>query len=655
MSLKQYINKKRNTAYMPSYENLMDKINNYENVSFDIFDTLLKRNVKEPTDVFDIVQRYVGKEYPNFKVKRIDAERKARSKSLKEEVTLEDIYKEYPEENIEKLDFLQSTEMKVEQEILTVNPYMYDIYEECVKRNKKIYIISDMYLPKEFIAKVLEENNIKHYQKLYVSCEVDKTKKSGSLFKYYLDENGIDPRTAIHIGDSWKSDFYSPKNVGMNAIHIPLYIKNEVNIYGTDSIETNYLSSFVNNKYYEIDDKYYKFGYQKFGPFLWGYVTWLYRKFQENKLDKVYFFSRDGYIMKKAFDAVYPKNDIDTYYLEVSRRSLRIPILWMDYDFDTVLDMISPSKMVSLKTIFDGVGLDIRNYSSLIKEYSFNVDTKFDRKNIKNNSQLKKMYSELEKDIVSKSKEEYENLKKYLSEKNIHGRFAIVDIGWSGGMQRYLEKTLKKLDIENDIYGYYIGVASYYKRNIRESNLNLNGYLFDFKNNPNSSDKRSSFVGLFETLFLEQAGSVENYSEQDGSMKANRLPYEYIIDGKEMPEVRKVHNIQNGAMEFIKDVMKNRFIFNKMNFSSDVLFSGIYQTGTSPNKDDLALFANFGFYDEGEDAKLANPKSLIFYIFNLKRFKSDFLASRWKIGFMKQLFKLDLPYERLYKLLLNFK
>ena len=73
MSLKQYINKKRNTAYMPSYENLIDKINNYENVSFDIFDTLLKRNVKEPTDVFDIVQRYVGKEYPNFKVKRIDA------------------------------------------------------------------------------------------------------------------------------------------------------------------------------------------------------------------------------------------------------------------------------------------------------------------------------------------------------------------------------------------------------------------------------------------------------------------------------------------------------------------------------------------------------------------------------------------------------
>ena len=138
-------------------------------------------------------------------------------------------------------------------------------------------------------------------------------------------------------------------------------------------------------------------------------------------------------------------------------------------------------------------------------------------------------------------------------------------------------------------------------------------------------------------------------------MKANRLPYEYIIDGKEMPEVRKVHNIQDGAMEFIKDVMKNRFIFNEMNFSSDVLFSGIYQTGTSPNKDDLTLFANFGFYDEGEDAKLANPKSLIFYIFNLKRFKSDFLASRWKIGFMKQLFKLDLPYEKLYKLLLNFK
>ena len=52
-------------------------------------------------------------------------------------------------------------------------------------------------------------------------------------------------------------------------------------------------------------------------------------KIFKEHIDKVYFFSRDGYLMKQAFDLLYKENtDIKTYYLEVSRRSLRVPILW---------------------------------------------------------------------------------------------------------------------------------------------------------------------------------------------------------------------------------------------------------------------------------------------------------------------------------------
>ena len=94
-------------------------------------------------------------------------------------------------------------------------------------------------------------------------------------------------------------------------------------------------------------------------------------------IKKVYFFSRDGLIMKKAFDLLF--QDVDTYYLEVSRRSLRVPILWMNYDLAHVLNMISPSKLVPLSTIFDGVGLDINNYVELIEEYGFDLKTSFDR------------------------------------------------------------------------------------------------------------------------------------------------------------------------------------------------------------------------------------------------------------------------------------
>lgn len=41
---------------------------------------------------------------------------------------------------------------------LVVNPEMKAVYDEAIKQNKKIIIVSDMYLPADFIKKVLHKN-----------------------------------------------------------------------------------------------------------------------------------------------------------------------------------------------------------------------------------------------------------------------------------------------------------------------------------------------------------------------------------------------------------------------------------------------------------------------------------------------------------------
>lgn len=121
----------------------------------------------------------------------------------------------------------------------------------------------------------------------------------------------------------------------------------------------------------------------------------------------------------------------------------------------------------------------------------------------------------------------------YMKQMHVEGRFAVVDIGWSGGMQRFLQKSLGIIGIENEILGYYTGVADYYKRNMNDGKLSLHGYLFDFYNNVNSVDKRSPFVGLYETLFLEQKGSVKNYiRDKNEWLVAERYDYEYQMNGE---------------------------------------------------------------------------------------------------------------------------
>ena len=136
---------------------------------------------------------------------------------------------------------------------------------------------------------------------------------------------------------------------------------------------------------------------------------------------------------------------------------------------------------------------------------------------------------------------------------------------------------------------------------------------------------------------------------------SNRYPYEYLDNNKPTFELISVKKIQKGAIAFIKDVQHDFVLSNLLKFDSDELYQGIEQTGMQPSKEDLNLFANFHFYDEGRDDKLAAPDGLFSYMKHPKKLKEDFLVSRWKIGFMKKMFKLPLPYQKVYEQMRKLK
>ena len=70
-------------------------INKYECISFDIFDTLIKRVVPDPHDVFSLMQQYCNKRKiplpDDFKNKRLMAERTVNTQSRRPS-TIQEIY-----------------------------------------------------------------------------------------------------------------------------------------------------------------------------------------------------------------------------------------------------------------------------------------------------------------------------------------------------------------------------------------------------------------------------------------------------------------------------------------------------------------------------------------------------------------------------------
>ena len=143
-------------------------------VSFDIFDTLVKRYVSLPTDVFDIVElRYnslhgtSNEKIRGFKELRINAELKARKKII-EEVSIDEIYN-FIEFSPAINEELKNLELKTEYEVCIPNKSIVGLFNECLKNGKKVIITSDMYLPEDIIKDILSHCGITGYEKLYLS------------------------------------------------------------------------------------------------------------------------------------------------------------------------------------------------------------------------------------------------------------------------------------------------------------------------------------------------------------------------------------------------------------------------------------------------------------------------------------------------------
>ncbi len=75
------------------YESIVKRISKKEYVSFDIFDTLIKRDVKKPTDVFVIIEH--NYKICDFYKRRIEAEKRARKGKV--DTTIDEIYDIYNE------------------------------------------------------------------------------------------------------------------------------------------------------------------------------------------------------------------------------------------------------------------------------------------------------------------------------------------------------------------------------------------------------------------------------------------------------------------------------------------------------------------------------------------------------------------------------
>lgn len=619
-NLSQVVNKKKIILFPEMFSSktineykLEKKICKYEIISFDIFDTLVSRCVQEPKDIFTIVENIYNNLYKKnvtFARERIDAEKRARDKHIRE-VSLEQIYAELC---IQDKEIFKMLEIEVELAYCVPNPIGKCLFEKAIKNKKQVIIISDMYLPKVIIEKILDKCKIKGYSSIYISCECGMTKASGEIYEYVLKDLNAKSKDIIHIGDNCKSDWINAKINKINA----KWLKNN-NLKGTNELERFLECKKVNECDYV--------GYSCLGPLLFGFVQWLHKIFDEKKYDNILFLSRDGWIIKKAYETVFGKSDVNKYFY-ASRKALLTASFCLQSNYEEIIKSMFVPRKFRIKWLLERWGIDTNSglINTYLNECGFDLETYIDGTTILDNQVIKGLYEICKEKLVDNSTKQCEEFVDYWNSVCTGDKVAIVDIGWYGNMQKSLELLLKSTNKEIEIEGYYLGVVP---STPNKKCQRMKGYLFDNGKNEDYFWQSKYFSALLELFFIAPHGSLKMY-EKRGKNKFVYEEYEY----ENTETGLKVANIQNKAIEFLKDYKEIGLLSE---ISERDYFNNLLEYFAKPTYRTAKEYGDISINDAGVK-KLACPK------WSSRGVINDFLTCSWKVGYLKRLIKLPLPY-----------
>lgn len=615
-----------------SYEDIIANIERKSVVSFDVFNTLVRRDVIHPEDVFGIIEQKLPAEFQidHFKAKRVRAEQLARKKDPGHEVHLDEIYGFFAVDAAVKKRLI---EIECEEEIFisTQNIALKRIYDYCIREGKKVYFISDMYLPTETVEQILRKNGYTE-GKLYVSSESRKMKKNGELFQLVVTQEAIHTSEWIHLGDSIISDYFQPKRLGLEALLIEQnpkhfgYVDKRL-IKKDQSYEQ--LITFINNRILSYTDPYMIIGYGVLGPLLYGFSRWLEEKIPDEK--QIVFLAREGALLQKAFSIV---SDRPSIYMHISRHAAYEAFL--DHSpkpEDALLGKIRVLKVICSKEEFArSCGLSDEEIATIFYENHIQKEELCPRLEDK-----KAVLDIIWPLVKKKTSGQYNMMEQYLQELGIKGDCSVVDVGWRGTIQAILDGLGFVMDGKTVKWdGYYMGCREY-KTNDSASyyqHIDKQGYLFDSSQNRRNQDTVSNSVSFFELLFLSTEGTTKHYTEDT---EGHVVP---VLGQPDNPPVISciIEKIQNAGIQFLEEIHKLSFPV-----SLDAAFAGYKIIARVPSWNTLELFKDFSAYDE-HSYSLANDHSLGYYLVHPRQFMKEFAKKPNRAWFLKGVFKLPLPY-----------
>lgn len=595
-------------------ERILDK--KIKVVSFDIFDTLLVRPVCSPTDLFKIVgmRSKFGKR--RFQTMRIYAEAQARREKPfnADDITLDDIYAQLIKKfgvTEDEAERLKNTELDVEGQYLYRRESVGKLFEEAKHAGKEVIIVSDMYLPKPFLEKVLKKNGYEGYRRLYLSCEYKAAKGTGKLYQCVIGDykkQGVQASQIIHIGDNTRADIRQAENHGMQAAHIPSAIsvykskKQFAALLNAMHPETDhaFLTGYLANCLF--DDGFYPFSSDSvisgnaenlgyiLAPLFFAFTKWLLQETDENHIDTMVFAYRDGYLIEKLMQAFQKYRSVPILKRAYLSRKVRMDYMLSEPGgfLNNIIDFPPNASMTVEK--FIQTRMAVTDEEHVKKVLDIFLEHGYTSRHNKLGAMDRYIHFLHQLEPFTKNHSAKDDIDRYCKEVFAGSKNpAVFDVGYRGSVSRFVQD---KLQIQTA--GYHLLASSLIHTN-HAGAYHLKSYIYYGMETPKES---MILHALIEDILCAPEGSVYGISYQEEELKLLRESYQ---EQECLTEIQKkiIHYTEGFLQLFHQDL-------RDLEFDHYLEFELLMRLLTAPCKADAAAIGRLAFYDAEFIARSGN-------------------------------------------------
>ena len=543
----------------------------YDTITFDLFDTLFIRRIHNPDMLKPAVARFIAKlacEYNQegwtwelVQALRDRFETEQRRETAQSYVDHEARYPDFMEKVLRKIFKEKATDrllQRVTDYEMSVESAMIVPRSEFVKwiiklhgQSKTILIISDIYLPSSHLKTLVDRAGLSPYvDDVISSADTFFAKASGKAFPLIQEKYNLNVDRWMHIGDNPISDGVRPAENGIRS-----FVLKDTSEKYRKSVAQMY-TVFANRRLFwkgrqlqhlmlplEAENSnrkpLYVDGYNFLAPLVGAFVLEIAEQVQRLGIKKIFFLSREGWTFskfwEKAVPYIYPEGLLpETSYLYASRLALAGASCAFTGLTRTKADIaFLPANNKDIRDLCRVFDLDIGPLKPVMKRYGLRPDETLSPlyPDCSPNSKYKLDYmledGEFQEEIKSQTRSNNKALMRYLDHEGFfsHDRVALVDVGWTGTIQRLLYDAIKHRQPRPDLHGFLFAASRGIPYPTTPDNK-IEGIIYD--------KERFDFIG--STVLNVRDFFEEAFCAPHPSLKGYRLhndAYELIFQNQE--------------------------------------------------------------------------------------------------------------------------